>query len=355
MRQPQPFYRAQTRSFYVQIDGRQINLGPDESEAYRRWHLLMAGADESTIAAMSQPAPAQPATPEPITVHKLVKSFLGWIASEKKYAPATKKYYKKHLESFASAVDAELCAENVTQATIDRWFAKHGQGWGDNYRLQCFRALARLYNWGRKRGHVKTNPVCDMERPSYVPRDCYLTSEQWQTIISATTNEALIDILTFIKHTGCRPFEARWAETRHFDGRCIVFDRGESKGKKTRRVLILDDVALAIVKRRIEAQGDGPIFRQKGGTLWTTTNLNHCCQRLARKVGFKDAKPEIPFSPYVLRHTAASNLLVASRDAVTTAAILGHTDVNMLSKVYGHLDKHPEHLKRLLDETNGAA
>lgn len=55
----------------------------------------------------------------------------------------------------------------------------------------------------------------------------------------------------------------------------------------------------------------------------------------------------------VLRHTAASNVLVASRDAVTTAAILGHTDVSMLSRVYGHLDKHPEHLKRLLDETNG--
>ena len=107
-------------------------------------------------------------------------------------------------------------------------------------------------------------------------------------------------------------------------------------------------MALAIVKRRIEKQGDGEIFRKKGGTLWTTENLNQCCQRIVAKV-------KIPFSPYVLRHTAASNLLVASRDAVTTAAILGHTDVNMLSKVYGHLDKHPEHLKRLLDETNGAA
>ena len=27
----------------------------------------------------------------------------------------------------------------------------------------------------------------------------------------------------------------------------------------------------------------------------------------------------------------------------------------VLSKVYGHLDKHPEHLEQLLDETNGAA
>jgi hypothetical protein len=57
MRQPKPFYRRQTRSFYVQLDDSQINLGPDEAEAYRRWHLLMAGADESVIAAMNEARP----------------------------------------------------------------------------------------------------------------------------------------------------------------------------------------------------------------------------------------------------------------------------------------------------------
>jgi integrase len=187
-----------------------------------------------------------------------------------------------------------------------------------------------------------------MERPSYQPRDCYLTPEQWKTIIGATKNQALKDILEFIKHTGCRPFEARWAETKHFNGQCIVFERRNSKGKKMRRVLILDDVALAIVQRRITEQGEGPVFRKQNGTLWTTENLNHCCQRLAGKVG-------IPFSPYVLRHTAASNLLVSTGNDVATATILGHTDINMLRKVYGHLDKHPEHLKKLLDDTNGGA
>jgi hypothetical protein len=40
MRQPKPFYRKQTATFYVQVAGQQINLGPDETEADRRWHLL---------------------------------------------------------------------------------------------------------------------------------------------------------------------------------------------------------------------------------------------------------------------------------------------------------------------------
>jgi integrase len=346
MRQPKPFYRKQTRSFYVQLDDRQINLGPDEAEAYRRWHLLMAGADESVIAAMNEPV--KPIDrPQTVTVRQLVKSYLGWQDGQAKLAPRTKQWYKSHLKSFES-VAGDLVADDVTQADVDRWFVKCGEGWGDNYRLGSFRALSHLYNWGRKRKLVKDNPIRGMERPSYQPRDCYLTNEQWQAIIGGTKNENLKDILLFIRHTGCRPFEARWAEARHFDGKCIVFDRDESKGKKTRRVLILDDVALAIVKRRIEKQGGGEIFRKGNDTAWTGPNLGQCCCRLARAV-------KIPFSPYVLRHTAASNLLVASRDAVTTAAILGHTDVKMLSKVYGHLDKHPEHLKRLLDETNRAA
>jgi integrase len=345
MRQPKPFYRTQTHSFYVQLDDRQINLGSDEAEAYRRWHLLMAGADESVIAAMNEPA--KPIDkPQPITVRQLVKSYLGWQDGQTKLAARTKQWYKLHFDSFLT-VAGERPAEEITQADVDKWFEKCGVGWGDNYRLGCFRALSRLYNWGRKRGKVNCNPVRDMERPSYEPRDCYLTAEQWQAII-AKASEELADILNFIRHTGCRPFEARWAEARHFDGKCIVFERKNSKGKKTRRVLILDNVALAIVKRRIEKQGYGPVFRKRDGSAWSSQNLSQYCARLAAKV-------KIPFSAYVLRHTAASNLLVATGNDVATATILGHSDVKMLKKVYGHLDKHPEHLKRLLDEANGAA
>ena len=87
MRQPRPFYRKQTRSFYVQLDDRQINLGPDEADAYRRWHLLMAGADEAVITAMNQPAKPID-TPQVATVQQLVKSYLGWQDSQSKLAPA---------------------------------------------------------------------------------------------------------------------------------------------------------------------------------------------------------------------------------------------------------------------------
>ena len=180
-------------------------------------------------------------TREPVTVKQLVKSYLGWQDSHKKLAPRTKKWYRATLKSFESVAGNRL-ASKITQADIDQWFEECGECWGENTRLGCYRALSRLYNWGRSRGFVVLNPVRDMERPSYEPRDCYLTNDQWLTIIGAVKNPELRDLLLFLRHTGCRPFEARQAEARHFDGRSIVLDRDESKGKKTRRVLILDEL-----------------------------------------------------------------------------------------------------------------
>ncbi len=43
MRQPKPFFRKQTRSWYVQIKGKWINLGADKDAAFETYHEMMAG------------------------------------------------------------------------------------------------------------------------------------------------------------------------------------------------------------------------------------------------------------------------------------------------------------------------
>ena len=42
MRQPKPFFRKQTKSWYVQIGKRQINLGRNKEQAWAKYHELMA-------------------------------------------------------------------------------------------------------------------------------------------------------------------------------------------------------------------------------------------------------------------------------------------------------------------------
>ena len=42
MRQPKPFFRKQTRSWYVQIGKKQVPLGKDEKAAWDKYHQIMA-------------------------------------------------------------------------------------------------------------------------------------------------------------------------------------------------------------------------------------------------------------------------------------------------------------------------
>src|SRR5262245_2147356 len=39
---PKPFFHPKKNRYYVQLDGKQINLGPEEEEAFRRYHKLMS-------------------------------------------------------------------------------------------------------------------------------------------------------------------------------------------------------------------------------------------------------------------------------------------------------------------------
>jgi hypothetical protein len=48
MRQPKPSFRKQTKSWYVQIDGKQINLGTRKRDAWNKYHENIAGGIVST-------------------------------------------------------------------------------------------------------------------------------------------------------------------------------------------------------------------------------------------------------------------------------------------------------------------
>ena len=39
---PKPFFKTARCLWYVEINRRQINLGPEREEAFRRYHALMA-------------------------------------------------------------------------------------------------------------------------------------------------------------------------------------------------------------------------------------------------------------------------------------------------------------------------
>ena len=56
MRQPKPYFRKQKKTWYVQIDGRQLSLGSDKKKAWQRYHELMANRTDLAVSGRLKPA-----------------------------------------------------------------------------------------------------------------------------------------------------------------------------------------------------------------------------------------------------------------------------------------------------------
>ena len=103
---------------------------------------------------------------------------------------------------------------------------------GQNHKRNLIRAVKAAFRWAEEEEYIERSPLRGVKVPAAVPRgdDAYLLPEQWIQLIAAVKDLVLLDVLTTLKETGCRPQEARAVESRHFDrvGRCWQFPKAES-------------------------------------------------------------------------------------------------------------------------------
>ena len=113
------------------------------------------------------------------------------------------------------------------------------------------------------------------------PRDTYLTPEQFDKLLALVAKSrdggCLLDLITVVRETGCRPGEARRIESRWFnrEDKCWVFPVKQSKGKREKRVVLLTDKAFEICQRLALKNPDGPIFRTTAGHPWTRSAFSY--------------------------------------------------------------------------------
>ena len=340
-REPKPFFKKSHKAWYVQTrDGKQHRLGAEMDDAAQRlYHELLAGKVEE--------APA--ASDDELTVAELVDDFLTAVqvqVRQEKLAPRTHEWYDVHLQSFARFIGTSLRVSQLKPLHLRKWLDKAYAKSGNNHQNGAVRAVARVFNWARKLGTIPANPVAGFERPSSQPRECYLTDDQWKQVV-AKLDEAdpFTDFVWFLYLTGCRPHEARTAKDWHFDreAKSLIFERVNSKGKKSRRVILLEGRALEIVERRA---GGNFLFTNRKGRAWSAYALNCRFRRLRKALGFE-------VFAYVFRHTFITNSLKKGLNPLTVAALVGHADATMIMRVYSHLCQDSEHLRAELRRAVG--
>ena len=370
---PKPFFRAPRGLWYVQLDGKQVNLGPDRDDAFRRYHELMG---------RPRGAPGRAAGGSVVAV---LDAFLDWC--QKHRAPRTYDWYRDYLQSFARSIPRDLAVERLKPIHVQQWVDSQ-PGWKTGKRGAIV-AVQRSFNWAAKMGLIEASPVRHVEKPRAGRRDVVISPGEYAWILGHVKDEPFRDLLVVCWETGCRPQEVLGVEARHVDpvnGRW-VFPPAEAKGKTAHRVVYLTDRAAEITRGLMERHPEGPLFRNTGGRPWHPYALNcrfgrlrlaHGRQRV-RELGIMPPKikrldgarlrdPEaramheeavlcrreraaelarehgMKWCLYHFRHSFATRMLEAGTDALTVSALLGHADGAMLAKVYSHLSKNGVYL-----------
>ncbi|MEO9590133.1 tyrosine-type recombinase/integrase [Rhodopirellula bahusiensis] len=320
-RQPKPFFRKQTQSWYCSIGGKQISLGKDREAALQKFHELMTDPD-----AVSS---------ELVTLYELSQAYLDWCKLNRNATT-----YRKHLlylRGFIDHVGKRLKIAQLKQHHISKW-KDSNSSWSDNSANDAISIVQRMINWALDEGYLKRTPIPKVKKPRRRRRDVVYTDSQWKTITDNAKGPVL-ELLEFLYLTGCRPIEARILEGKHVHDDLIIYPADQSKGETDPRVIFLSPDAKAIVDRRSEKVASGPLFLNSHGNPWTKHAVKCAMSRISKKVGFR-------VIAYGTRHSYATNALTQGGvDPVSLSHLMGHKDAAMVSRVYSHIAKNPDYLR----------
>lgn len=173
MRIPRPWFREQTRSWYVKIAGVQHPLGKHPAkgptpkkldgewkpprEITTAWHRLMAGEG------LAKPR-------KDITLPGLVEGFL--VDAAKTCTPDTAQWYRTFLEDFAGRFPTLKPADITARHVRARVNGKHKRPWGQSTQRSAAVILKRLLNWGVSDAKLLAeNPIADFKPETTTTRD----------------------------------------------------------------------------------------------------------------------------------------------------------------------------------------
>lgn len=327
----------QKGEYCVTIRGTRHRLGPNQDVAQRKFHeLLSAEPDEEKSF-------------DPQTVIATMDTFLDESSFK---SDETRKWYQKHCQSFVDFLKDQglrgLRVQDFAPLHVSRWLKSHTT-WSDGTKNGACRAVQRAFRWANQMGYFKANPIAFVpDKPAPGRRENIITESEYKTILSLVADEDFRELLIVSWECGSRPQESLRVERRHVDqkNRRWEFPSTEAKGKKRVRFVYLTDKAFKITKRRMQKYTDGPIFRNTSGNPWTSYAVNCRFVRLEKHIGRKIAL-------YDFRHSFTERLRQAGVDSVNIAALLGHSDLSMVGRVYAHPHVSPEHLLDTLNTGSG--
>ena len=194
-------------------------------------------------------------------------------------------------------------------------------------------AIKACWVWGAEQGHIRADTLAKLRLPRLAARTEIITPADFDKIVAACRNRELRDLLLFLRHTGCRPFEALQATAADIDWSipAVRYHHARTKQKRKDRLICLTEVPLEIIKRRAAERPEGLLWRNRTGQEWDVRDTANAMRRLCNRVGVKATL-------YTLRHSYITDALLSGVSAAVVAELCG-TSVLMIHRNYGHLEK----------------
>jgi integrase len=384
---PKPFFRPSRRLWYVQLEGKQLNLGPNRDAAFLKYHELMRRPRSARV--------------NSDTVAAVVDLFLDWC--HKHRAADTYVWYQSRLQLFVT-LHSDLTIAALRPFHVQQWVDAYEHLSSGSNRNYC-RAIQRALRWAEAQGLIERSPIAHLQKPRAGRREVIISPEEYQRILKHVPNEEFRDLLTFAWETGARAEECLVIERRHvdLDHARIVIPRGEEKMERAPRVIYLSQTASKLVQRRM-CRTHNHLFVNTNGRPWTTDALNCAFNSVRHRMGkavmrergleildadvqafvpklrpvhrvngeLVDKTPSIlkdearrklkqrlaaTLAPkYCLtnfRHSWCHHALCRGLDALTVSVLMGHADPSMVARVYSHLSHAADYLHEAANRAVG--
>lgn len=274
------------------------------------------------------------------------ESFLQFLQIEKRYSPHTVRSYRNDLDQFCNFLsDNEMLSDvnDITSHQIRAWIVYLI----DNdiapvtvhRKISCLR---RFYNYLRKEGIVKTDPLEKIVLPKQKKRlpvfveeealDKFLDSANFGNDFSGLRNRTIIEMLYM---TGIR--RAELTEIRYEDvslSDAVVRVTGK---RNKQRIIPLSQPFVTRLREYIVARSK--IVSDTTGSWFFITDKGN---KLYDKYVYNIVKAYLSMvttiekkSPHVLRHTFATHMLNRGADLNAIKEFLGHANLSA-TQIYTH-------------------
>lgn len=201
--------------------------------------------------------------------------------------------------------------------------------------------LKIIFNFYIRRDVLVKNPVSKVKLFAENNGQIRVVSVEEETLYLMAASQPLQDFATIMVDTGMRPEEVSKIERRNVDLERAFVNIPSGKTKAAKRRIPLTERAVSILRSRAKATSGQFLFENpETGTPITTLKTAHA--------GAIKRSCVENFRMYDLRHTFATRFLESGGDLITLQAILGHSNIQMVTRYAHPTEQHQfEAIKRM--------